>query len=181
MNKLSSQKINEINYDISTIRDAQHNKETEIFINERISFSPSSQLDLFADEQGQLFKKSEKISSSSFENPFESFADSQFSSSERRKINREISKKIPIETINLLRKEYTLLVKNKFNEGITTKEEKRLLYLRWQLDRIDDAEFGEDIDRLEFFTENVERFASDVGKLIDEIKYSTRKTRNYKR
>lgn len=176
MNKVSSQRTSELVDDSGPIIDNKLMKETEIGIN-RISSSPSSQLDLFRDEQGLLFKKVDKKSSSSFDDISESFLEKKFSTFEIRRINREISKKIPIETRNHLKQEHSFLVKKKFTEGISRKEENRLIYIRWQLDRIDDAEFGEGIDRLEFFTENIEGFASDVSKLINEIRSSKKPKR----
>jgi len=172
MNKFSSKRTSDLIDDTGPIVDNNFIKEPDISVN-RISSSPFSQPDFFGEDKGLLSNKVDKKSSmSSFDEIYESSTHlkTKFSLFEIRQINREISKKIPVKTREQLKMEHSFLVKKKFTEGISRKEENRLIYIRWQLDRIDDAEFGEGIDRLELFTEDIEGFASDVRSLIYEIR-----------
>ena len=56
-----------------------------------------------------------------------------------------------------------------FMEGFSKKEDTRLRYIQWQLDRIDDAEHGESIDSLQKMAEDHDRFANEVEKLVGEL------------
>jgi hypothetical protein len=159
----------------------EHSVKKEFKLNNDKISSFSSQPNLFPEEKGDLFAITEQILTSSSFGEGEFFREPKLSFSEINRINREISKKIPNKTKDLLKQEHIYLVKRKFNEGISKKEERRLVYIRWQLDRIDDADYGEGIDRFEFFAENLEKFSSDVGKLINEIRLSKKSIRPYKR
>jgi len=93
---------------------------------------------------------------------------------EIKRLNREITRRISPEEIESLFNEHNLLVKKKFREGISEKEQKRLILLRWELDRIEDAFHGENIDRLESFLEGYERFAEDINEFVDHIRRSSK-------
>lgn len=92
--------------------------------------------------------------------------ESKVSINERKFLNREITKKIPQSVKDEFIKEHILLVKQKFDQGLSKAEDRRLTHVRWQLDRIDDAEHGENLDRLERFTEGIETFAVEIDKLL---------------
>ena len=55
-------------------------------------------------------------------------------------------------------------------EGLDPKDERRLQYVRWSLDRIEDAVGGEDIDELERLVEVQERFAERVNAFANEVR-----------
>ncbi len=76
----------------------------------------------------------------------------------------------PAEKQKVLAERNELLRKKFKGGGISEKEEKRLTFLRWQLDRFDDAETGEVLDRLEMITEGHERFAKELSSFVNQIK-----------
>jgi hypothetical protein len=75
---------------------------------------------------------------------------------------------------DLLRERQALLDK-KLEGQITRKEENRLEYVRWSLDRIDDAKHGDALDILEDRVREYEKFLSDVellrGQLEQQIEH----------
>lgn len=101
-------------------------------------------------------------------------------SKEIKRINRELSRKIPPEIRENLTGEHSLLIKKKFKEGLSRKEEKRLQLIRWELDRIEDALYGESIDHFESFLMGYEKFANDINEFMDYIKRPL-KDRNVKK
>lgn len=58
--------------------------------------------------------------------------------------------------------ERQLLLDKQFSETITRPETIRLTYVKWQLDRIEDARYGETLDALENWAEKYEQFKSQV-------------------
>jgi hypothetical protein len=72
------------------------------------------------------------------------------------------------EHLSLLDERKTLVVKELAGR-ITRKEAVRLQYIRWSLDRIDDAKHGQDLDRLEQAVVEYERFLSDLEDLKRDI------------
>jgi hypothetical protein len=100
---------------------------------------------------------------------------SKVSINEIKFLNRKITKRIPRDVKDEFIKEHIILVKNKFDKGLSKAEERRLSYVRWQLDRIDDAEHGEYLDRLEGFTEGIETFAVEIDKLLKQFEPPKRK------
>lgn len=76
----------------------------------------------------------------------------------------------------LLRERQSLLDK-KFGTTITRKEENRLAYVRWTLDRIEDARYGQTIDELENLTRKYEQFRTDIKTLSQQLEQATKKSR----
>lgn len=66
-------------------------------------------------------------------------------------------------------KERKDLVKKKYAEGIDAKEKRRLAFVDWSLDRIEDAKFGHALDRLEGATALYEKVGRDVQGLIGAL------------
>jgi hypothetical protein len=93
----------------------------------------------------------------------------EFSPDNVRKINRAITRKIPEAEKKTIIHERNQLVQKQFKVGLSTKEETRLKYVRWQLDRIDDAESGEFLDYLEKFTEGHEKFAKELKGFLGQL------------
>ena len=104
----------------------------------------------------------------------ESQVQSKIALSEIKRMNREITRRIPNEEVESLFNEHNFLVTKKFREGISKQEEKRLTLIRWELDRIEDAIYGENIDRFESFLDGYERFAKDINQFVDNIRNSTK-------
>jgi len=89
------------------------------------------------------------------------------SSNKIKEYNREVSKKIPPEVIEELIEERQAIVLKKYSEGIEPDEERRLKLIEWKLDRIEDAESGEHLDRLEYYVKLHEEFAEEIDKLLE--------------
>jgi hypothetical protein len=70
---------------------------------------------------------------------------------------------------NALVREHQLLVDKALDGTITRREQNRLNYVRWSLDRIEDAKFGEGLDQLEKNIEQYERILRDVRILQDQL------------
>jgi hypothetical protein len=73
------------------------------------------------------------------------------------------------------------LLDKKLGGTITRREENRLEYVRWSLDRIEDAKYGYAIDVLEGRVQEYEQFLSDVRKLQAQLEEHTRTNRQQKR
>lgn len=86
-----------------------------------------------------------------------------------RQINRAITRKIPPSEKQQIINERNQLVRKQFKGGLSAKEEDRLKYVRWQLDRIDDAETGEFLDYLQIITEGHEKFAKELQGLLGQM------------
>ena|ERR1700722_2237455 len=73
--------------------------------------------------------------------------------------------------------ERAALLLKKYEGGLSKKESNRLEYVRWSLDRIEDAKFGADFDIMdsavseyEEFLDQVKGLQGKIDKLIDESK-----------
>jgi hypothetical protein len=72
------------------------------------------------------------------------------------------------------------LLDKKLCGTITRKEENRLEYVRWSLDRIEDAKYGHAIDVLEGRVREYEQFLADMGKLRAQLEEHIRTNRDLK-
>jgi hypothetical protein len=66
------------------------------------------------------------------------------------------------EEHNLLLRERQTLLDKQFGGTITRKEQNRLEYVRWSLDRIEDAKHGQTLDVLEGWVQRYEQFLSQM-------------------
>lgn len=66
-------------------------------------------------------------------------------------------------------RERQLLLDKKFDETITRREEIRLTYVNWQLDRIEDAMHGQVLDELESWVSHYEQFRENVEVLQERL------------
>lgn len=73
----------------------------------------------------------------------------------------------------LLRERQTLLDK-KLNNTITKRELNRLEYVRWSLDRIEDAKHGYLLDALESAVVRYENFLAEIGRLQEQLLAATK-------
>jgi len=69
----------------------------------------------------------------------------------------------------LLRERQKLLDKQ-LDSTISRREANRLEYVRWSLDRIEDARHGAALDRLDEAVRMHEAFVADIGRLADQLK-----------
>ena len=69
------------------------------------------------------------------------------------------------------------LLDKKFDDSITRAESNRLEYVRWSLDRIEDARHGSAIDMLDFAVTRYEEFAEEVQGLHNQLRAHTKQRR----
>lgn len=69
---------------------------------------------------------------------------------------------------HLLRERQTLLDK-KLDGTITKQELNKLEYIRWSLDRIEDAKYGYQLDQLESFVQQYESFTEGLASLKQQL------------
>jgi hypothetical protein len=69
----------------------------------------------------------------------------------------------------ILLAERQALLDKLFNGTITAKEKNRLQYVRWSLDRIEDAEFGYALDALESAVATYERLHADIQEFEEQL------------
>jgi len=65
--------------------------------------------------------------------------------------------------------ERALLLRKKFETSLTPGEERRLTYVRWSLDRVEDARTGMQLDLLESHVADYENFLDEIRTLSDRI------------
>ena len=76
---------------------------------------------------------------------------------------------VPEDEVNALYAERALLIEKKYESSLTSAEERRLTYVRWSLDRIEDARFGMSLDVLENRVADYENFFTEIRSLNDRI------------
>jgi hypothetical protein len=77
--------------------------------------------------------------------------------------------RIPQREIDDWQRERTLLLDKKLGGSLTAREARRLQYVRWTLDRIDDARYGISLDRLEEAVRLQEEMAARIDALTTEL------------
>jgi len=82
----------------------------------------------------------------------------------------------PAEHAELLAERQRLLDKQ-FAGAITRKEQNRLEYVRWSLDRIEDAKYGQTLDALEGWVERYEQFSKELRDFQTQLAQQTRQSR----
>jgi hypothetical protein len=68
-----------------------------------------------------------------------------------------------------LLKERQRLLDKKFGGTVTKSEENRLAYVRWSLDRIEDAKYGAALDVLEVQVSSYEVLKNELGKFYQQL------------
>ena len=74
-----------------------------------------------------------------------------------------------------------MLLDKKFDGHITRKELNRLEYVRWSLDRIEDAKHGETLDILEMAISRYEQFGENVLGLMQNLEQGVEAERDRQR
>jgi hypothetical protein len=73
--------------------------------------------------------------------------------------------------------ERQVLLNKHFSGEISRKERNRLEYVRWQLDRIEDAHYGDATDFLEGAIERYERLSKDMKDLTNQLSKAAKEKR----
>lgn len=76
---------------------------------------------------------------------------------------------------------HSALMATKYTGGLSTKQERRLALLRWQLDRVEDARYGDALDRLEGYVEEHERLSRRIQSAAEAIENAARGRRKRRR
>lgn len=71
------------------------------------------------------------------------------------------------------------LLDKELSGSITTQQKNRLAYVRWSLDRVDDARYGDGLDKLENIVRQYERFHDDIEKFRAELGHLQKYRRSY--
>jgi hypothetical protein len=93
--------------------------------------------------------------------------------------NRVNARAITDADHKLLLNERQELLDKELAGSITPEEKNRLAYVRWSLDRVDDARFGADLDRLESVVHRYERFQQDIEQFRRELERLSKARRTY--
>lgn len=88
-----------------------------------------------------------------------------------KRINRHINAQVSEEKYQELMKQRNELVSNEFESGLTDKEKRKLEMLRWEIECIEDARYGEHLDKLEHLIILKKELARQVKYFVDEANY----------
>lgn len=97
-----------------------------------------------------------------------------------KKYNRQITlTALASEEGNLLEKRQSLIAKM-FTDGLSKSENTQLKYISWQLDRIEDAKYGEQLDELEKIIQLQEKTAEELKQITTQFNrhYASQGKRN---
>jgi hypothetical protein len=86
-----------------------------------------------------------------------------------RQAGRLNASSISEQEIDELHKQRQALLDKKFNRTMTRQDEIKLEYIRWSLDRIEDAKHGSALDTLESSVAMYERFLAEVADLKKQL------------
>lgn len=92
-----------------------------------------------------------------------------------RQAGRRNAARISESEENALRDERRRLLEKKFDGGLTRKEANRLQYVRWSIDRIDDAREGLALDALDAAVQRYEALGDEIDSLVRQITNATRR------
>ena len=111
----------------------------------------------------------ENLSSSYAESRIVEFAAPEIYAATSRIAGRINASSVSEQEHQALLQERQFLLDKKFDGTITRREANKLEYIRWSLDRIEDAKHGAILDELEDSVKIYERFASDLHKLEGQL------------
>ncbi|UBF26207.1 hypothetical protein K9N68_32640 [Kovacikia minuta CCNUW1] len=97
-----------------------------------------------------------------------------------KSFQREVVRQTLFNQVDSLNAERNKLIDKKFQEGLSKTESNRLKYIRWQLDRIDDALLGEGLDRLELLVQRHEQLAQKLQEFTTQVKQITPKASKHR-
>src|SRR6478752_10543382 len=88
-----------------------------------------------------------------------------------RHLGRELAARTPTEEVTRLMTEHRRLAVKKVKEGLTPQEARSLQLIRWNLDRIEDAQVGHGLDELERSAAAHEELAREVAAFVQELRF----------
>ena len=87
----------------------------------------------------------------------------------QRRAARLNASSIDQREVEKLLEERGQLLHKKFSGGLEAHEERRLNFVRWSLDRVQDARHGHVLDDLETAVEMYERLGADIDRLLRQL------------
>lgn len=97
------------------------------------------------------------------------FDDSRLQAITSRRAGRKNAASVSEKEVEALLDERRDLLAKKFDGTINPAEERRLNYVRWSLDRIEDARHGETLDELELAVARYENLGEEIKHLISQL------------
>lgn len=97
------------------------------------------------------------------------------SAREIKRYNREVTRKTFLHQESELIAKRSKLIDKKFDVGLSKCEENQLKYIDWQLDRIEDAIGGEQLDELETWVQAHEQIRESVESFSRQVQAVTRR------
>jgi hypothetical protein len=94
-------------------------------------------------------------------------------SRDARAINRVVAAKISDEEYDRWEAERGALVTKQFSGGLSNTEQNHLVYVEWNLARIEDAKYGAALDALDAAVSRYEEFAERIEHLQEQLKEVT--------
>jgi hypothetical protein len=132
------------------------------------SDEPSSEWQGFADDEGASANRSREGATTSVSGPEFNVSPDLYALASKR-AGRVNAASVPDNEVRDLLDERQRLLERFFDGTLTRREEIRLQYVRWNLDRIEDARFGVDLDAIEGYVIEYERLRDQVEKLSEEL------------
>lgn len=88
-----------------------------------------------------------------------------------RELSRALARRIPDTVVKALMEEHGILAEKLVDHSLSAREKARLTYVRWQLDRIEDARIGEDLDALEELAALHEAISDEVARFVGQVEH----------
>lgn len=105
--------------------------------------------------------------------PFQEIAEAsnrQIHAASARMAGRYNAAQVPDDEVKAYQRDRQKLLDKMFANTITREEKNQLTYIRWTLDRIEDARYGFTLDLLESQVEQYERLAADIHLLQAQLR-----------
>lgn len=87
-----------------------------------------------------------------------------------RTANRAVSAQVPEAKRAAIQAERNQLMSKKYLQGLDRREEHRLAFLEWQIDRFEDVIVGQQLDALERVADLHDQLADHISSMMNEIK-----------
>ena len=147
-------------------RAAETNVPTQgLLFSEPSTANPTGSVTNAPDTLQPIFRKLQQISEATVPSHGEPFDPRAV-----RILNREITRKELLPQRRSIARKRAALFRKTLDNTITPSEVKELRYIEWQLDRIEDAEIGEELDRLTAIAGAHEMLGEKMNTLLEAIR-----------
>jgi hypothetical protein len=94
-----------------------------------------------------------------------------------RQAGRELARGVSPTERDALYEEHARLADAHFTRGLSRREQARFRFLQWQIDNIEDADVGEELDALETLAVAHEALAADIDRFSQQVASVRRRPR----